>query len=332
MTVHVISVGLSIMESLARPSMCDPLAGARDLVSMISTAGPVRLLADHGIGVRGSDGEAASAWLASALVPEGQPGRDELRAAELGRRCAGAQPGRWPSPVSAELDTFARTTSGGAQLRRSDMVVLISSDSADGLCAGLWNAAALTGGDLRRVRYLAKPGEQLADVRGQAALVRVNGLDAASEEGFRTAMTGLGLLGRQLLDTGGVQGTEPFRFYLSGGFKAAIPYLIGFAEGLRSLDPEREVTAYVLHETTTYGPGTRTVPAPIRLPLRRILPEVIRAHLDGFTDGARRDRPSGTAALLEGYTYERDGRQWRLTAFGECLRALFGPGPEGLVR
>jgi hypothetical protein len=128
-----------------------------------------------------------------------------------------------------------------------------------------------------------------------------------------------------MLGTGGVRPGEPFRFYLSGGFKAAIPYLIGLAEGLRSLDPEREVSAYVLHDTTRS--------APIRVPLRRLLPQVIRAHLAGFDpDGTRSDRPSGTAALLEGYAFERDGRRWRLTAFGEGLRALFGPGPEGLLR
>lgn len=327
MTVHVISVGISILESLASPRECEALGRAPDLVQRIQRASPDQFLT--GQGITGPGGQQASGWLASALTPAGQPGRDERRAAELKRLCAEIQPERWPSELSAELDTFARASAGGARLGRRDIAVLVSSDTAAGLGAGLWNAAALVAeapGDLGRVRYLATADESPGDVRGHAMLVRVDGLDASADEGFRTAMRGLGLLGRHLLDSGAVRPAEPFRFYLSGGFKAAIPYLIGLAEGLRSLDPERDIAAYVLHDTT----GS----APIRLPLRRLLPDVVRAHLAGFSteDGARDDKPSGAAALLEGYAYEPDGRRWRLTPFGEGLSALFGPGPEGLLR
>src|SRR5213079_381353 len=105
------------------------------------------------------------------------------------------------------------------------------------LIGALWNALALTGGDLRRVRYLSQPTTALGDpgrVRGHALMVRVTGMDAGNEPGFRKAMGGLGHLGCHLLGreelgydpphprVTGV--AEEFRVHLSGGFKAAIPY------------------------------------------------------------------------------------------------------------
>ena len=56
--------------------------------------------------------------------------------------------------------------------------------------------------------------------------------DAADETGFRRAMAGLGLLARRIFESGQLVKGEEFRFYLSGGFKAAIPYLIGLAEAV----------------------------------------------------------------------------------------------------
>jgi hypothetical protein len=139
-------------------------------------------------------------------------------------------------------------------------------------------------------------------------------------------MTGLGRFGRNLRDGKEISPGEPFRFYLSGGFKAAIPYFIGLAEGLRSLDPGRDVSAWVLHDTTRS--------AAIRLPLRRLIKGTVQSQLEGFgADGTRRDAP-GSPAVLEGYAYEQDqdGKVWRLTPFGRCLMSLFGVGAEGLRR
>jgi hypothetical protein len=133
-------------------------------------------------------------------------------------------------------------------------------------------------------------------------------------------MRGLGTLGPSLR-YGVARGREPFRCYLSGGFKAAIPYLIGLAEGLRSLPGSGQVDAIVLHEITERDP--------IQLPLRRMEPGMVRDELSGFdADGLGYREPEG---FLEGYAYERFGsRCWQLTAFGEGLRALFGISPEGL--
>jgi hypothetical protein len=280
------------------------------------------LLADRGI----KAGEAASVWLTGATSPPGSASRDEDAARLLSDMCTAVHPEKWPSALSAELDTFARASGPGHSLRDDDVAVLISSDTVTGLTAGLWNAAALTRADLSRIRYLAVPDERPGDTRGHAVLVRVPGLDAGDEAGFAKAMTGLGRLGRNLLNTPDIGAAEPFRFYLSGGFKAAIPYLIGLAEGLRSVDPGRDVSAWVLHDTTRS--------AAIRLPLRRFITGTVQEQLQGFaTDGTRPGKPGGPA-VLEGYAYEQDpgGKMWRLTPFGQGLRSLFGLGSEGLRR
>lgn len=334
MTVHMISVGLSMRDALRDPY--GKLAGERDLIAMIDLHKPFELLPDD------TDHAAASGWLAGALAAEGEPGRNPAAADQLREVCAAVQPNRWPRHMSAEVETFSGVPGTGFPLRADDIAILICSDTPLGLLAGVWNALALTDGQLDRVRYLPDPGSMLASVRGRAVLVRVPGMDAGSPEGFRQAMGGLGLLARHLFRYGKLTKAEEFRFYLSGGFKAAIPYLIGLAEAVRSIDETRlralhaqdavpdqwpyPVQAFVLHETA--GPGA----TPIRLPLRMLVAEAIRAELADFgTDGKLRGELSRD--LLLGYAYEPTGegraKSYAVTAFGEGLRALFGVTPEG---
>lgn len=325
MTVHVISVGVSLDKFFARPS--ELLTDKPALADEIERCEPHHLL--QSLGVVGND--AVSGWLSHTLAPKGTPEHDEAAAevfAELARR---VKPELWPDHSSAEISTFARGEAG-RPLSRRDIAVLISSDTPDGLLAGLWNAVALTGTNAGRVRYVPDTGHPLPDppgLRGKALLVRVHGLDVGDEEGFRTAMRGLGWLGHNLLTKCGIPEDEPFRFYLSGGYKAAIPYLIGLAEGMRSLAPEREVAACVLHEDAKSKV--------IGLPLRWLMDSWVRDELTGFSDldGKHRNKPA-EPQLLNGYAYHYDGgaKCWKLTAFGDGLRALYGmratPGPEGL--
>ena len=319
MTIHVISVGVSLLDGF----LTTPWAYVRQraelgsLADAIASHTPGMLLARNA----GDDSAAASAWLARCLGAEEAPGGAHPREhTELAALTRAVTPAQWPAEVSPELDTFARA-SGAHHLLSRDVAVLIATDTTAGLTAALWNAVALAADDLTRVRYLAEPGALPApNPRGGVLIVRVGGLDARNEQDFRTAMRGLGSLGRNLLEHV-AETHEPFRFYLSGGFKAAIPYLIGLAEGLRSLPAVGPVDALVLHETTKSGA--------IRLPLRRMTPDLIRAELSDFDpEGRRQTKPRG--AFLEGYAYERDGEHWRLTAFGEGLRVLVGLASEGI--
>ncbi len=336
MTVHVISVGLSVLDAFRDPQA--KLAGKSDLVTAIRRQSPQALFAAEGIDDTRYD--AASDWLAGALAAEGEPGRDPEKIRRLDEIAAMVRPEQWPAHFSAEIETLARVPGARRPLPAADIAVLICSDTPRGLLAGVWNALALTGGPAR-VRYLPDPGRRPGQVRGRAVLVRVPGMDAGSPEGFRQAMGGLGLLARHLFASGELAKAEPFRFYLSGGFKAAIPYLIGLAEAVRSIDAKAlhelgagqlmpddgpyPVEAFVLHETA--GPGA----PPIRLPLRRLIASAVRQELTGY-DKSRRRRGKPSPALLDGYAYEVTGRPGReiceLTAFGEGLRELFGVTDE----
>jgi hypothetical protein len=307
MTIYVISVGISIWDNL-RDRRC--LEG--DTARAVARAKPWDLLDQNT--------ERARHWLCGALAPQGSGARDADRACKLAEITERITPHCWPARVSAELDTFNRDPNAGRPLPTTDLAVLVSSDTATGLAAGLWNALALVGGDPNRVRYLDDPSGPAGGLLGHALLVRVPGMDTGTERGFRQAMRGLGSLGHSLRQDKQLR-EQPFRFYLSGGFKAAIPYLIGLAEGLRSLEDAGEVDAFVLHELTESGP--------IRLPLRRIATKLVKDELDGFDASGIRTQAL-EKSFLEGYAYEKDGSKWRLTPFGEGLRTLFGMSPEGV--
>jgi hypothetical protein len=303
--VHIISVGANLVDAMLNRSR-----------SFGSASGPVRdhRPADLLRSRVGDDPQAADTLLrrwfdSSGRVPD-----------ELVRLVQTVQAGRWPAEVSAELMTFDRAA-GSRVLPSEDLAVLLATDTVDGLTAALWNAVALVDGDLGRVRYLSEPRAGLHGPRG-ALVVRVPGLVARHESHLRTAMESLGVLGRQLLAE--ARDTEPFEFYLSGGFKAAIPYLIGLAEGLRSIrDNIDRVTASVLHEET----DGRV----IALPLRRLPIESVQEELKGFDAAGVHPRRPATS-FLEGYAYDRadNNSPWKLTAFGRGLRELFGIPPADL--
>jgi hypothetical protein len=334
-TVHLISVGLSVLRKLRDPYGELP-DGNESLARAIDRWDPKPgELLD-----RRATRQEASDWLEKTLADGDSAAKflDVVKAVQLAR---------WPLSMSAELETFAKgQQSGTFALTGGDIAVLICSDTPDGLLAGLWNAVALTSGDLSRVRYVPDPSHvpdpsrTLGHARGRVVLARVTGMDAG-DAGFRDAMGGLGLLARHLFASGSLTQPEEFRFNLSGGFKAAIPYLIGMAEAVRSIDgtclsdigaghlmPKAgpyPVTAYVEHETA--GPQAQ----PIRLPLRLLDAEAVRYELGEFGKGTRPGLPDG--ALLNGYAYECSGKKGKevctLTAFGQGLRELFGIRAEG---
>jgi hypothetical protein len=315
MTVHVISVGLSVLDNLR-----DPRHALGGMAAAVSAQRPGELLQESGAS---HDKDKASQWLAAALAPPGDAAHNTAAAGRLAAMTQVIRPEKWPSEVSAEIGTYAGMPDARRPLPLADIAVLVCSDTPRGLLAGTWNAAVLTDADLSRIRYLPGPGDWPGPARGCVLQVRVPGLDAGDDRGFGQAMGGLGALGRNLLRSGELCGGEPFRFHLSGGFKAAIPYLIGLAEGLRSVDLSHPVEAIVQHETA--GPGA----APIRLPLRRFIAEQVEQELSGYDSSGTRNGEPG-AALLKGYAYEvsRNGKKCTLTAFGAGLRALFGLGEE----
>jgi len=255
---------------------------------------------------------AAASQLAGWFPPSGFPPQplrdlvDEVR------------PQHWSEKVTAELQTL-HALGALRPLPAQDIAVLVASDTTDGLTAALWNALALTGNpDL--VRFLPDPESPLAPPAGGVLIARIPGLEVSSDSGFRRAMRNLGALGRNLLFSHCPGEDEEFRFCLSGGYKATIPYLIGMAEAMRS--SHSRVTAHIQHEST--------VDSAIRLPLRVLPAEHVRRELDGFdVDGCATAVPYDR--ILEGYAYERDNLGYRLTGFGEGLRILVGDAPRAVT-
>jgi len=308
-TVHLISVGLSASEFLDTPD------GVEDPFGLADTAAAVRVSAPAVW--RGTDPDALSAWLEPRL------GQQRTEDPWFSDAIHQLRPATWPPRFSAEVDSLSR--SGTGVVPRDDLVVLLATDTVPGLVAAVWNALRLAAGDPGRVRYRPSPGHApLGDARGCAVITRVGGLDAGDERGFTEAMGGLGELGRLLRDA--TPRDEPYALHLSGGFKAAIPYLVGLAEAFRSVDPGRDVRAYVLHDTA--APSA----PPIPLPLRRLHAETVRAELIPLAASGRYDmRTPPGGGVLDGYAYEWDGAGYRRTAFGEGLHRLFGFGPESFT-
>lgn len=347
MTVHLISVGRSVLDSLKRP---DDQLTDRGLASAIRNSGAHDLIPASG-GDAGEQARKASDWVAAALAPSdgaassADPPADQ--AAQLTAVAKIVRPDVWPCPFSAELATFGKVLGGACRLPDQDIVILVCSDTSPGLLAGVWNALALTGGDFRRVRYQPDLDDDrpLVPLRDHVVLVRVPHLDARSAEDFREAMGFLGRLAQRLFTSGELGKAEPFDFYLSGGFKAAIPYLIGLAEAVRSVDrvslralgvehlmPDEgtyPAEAFVLHETARDDPGS------IPLPLRFLDMEAVRSELRDF-NAAGHLPGTPSSRLLNGYAYEitkrKDRETCTLTAFGAGLRAFLGAGPEGFNR
>ena len=342
MTVHLISVGKSVIDALEKPREKLKDTSFRQQIANAHLADLMAPEVTHA-----HQGQIASDWLAGALAVPGTAAYDQVKADRLVEAVKKAEPHRWPADFCAEIQTFAGMPGARRPLPAGDIAVLVCSDTPVGLLAGVWNALVLTDGTLSRVLYLADPassGQRLSEARGRVVIARVPGMDAGDEQGFRDAMGALGGLARDLFKHGGLEHAEKFQFCLSGGYKAAIPYLIGMAEAVRSIDEWRlkelgvaglmpedrapyPVDAYVLHEDAPEGRD------PIRLPLRHLIASAVRKELAGFgDDGVRREKGIPGAGVLEGYAYTAKGPSGReiceLTAFGAGLQALLGVPAE----
>ncbi|MFE1080063.1 hypothetical protein [Nocardiopsis alba] len=320
-TVHLITVGVSLFDNLQH-SLTGLRGGAGDRKGLMEYD---KLLAKRVWGARRKlhdpeseqtadlERETQAAWLAEVTAPRAGAVRADLEAL-----LAQIEPARWPAEASAELSSLAahNLPSKHVAVPDRDTAILITSDTGKGLRASLFNAVALAGGDLNRVRYLHEPAEeQIVRERGNIVIARLPHLDVGGEKEFTESMRDLGRIGRgvdRLLEPE----NDVARFHLSGGFKAAMPFLLGLGEALRGLRGPVKVRAFALHEL---APGLRS----IELPLRSLPPKPVNDQLKPFEgSGIVGEPPQG--APLRGFAYDRveNGRTWRLTPFGEALREL----------
>lgn len=341
MTVHIAPVGLSIIVNLAKieklkfveePAGPNPIEQDfpwTELIKQVQASGYLESIYP---GKKPKDVMEAMFETGSAAD---SPERDELQ--EIADRI---NVGEWIRyrGVSAELDTLRQAAIEISSAKkkeeflpsRKDTVFLLATDTDKGIAAAWWNAIALANGDIRRIRYLSDLDENARldkTAIGCIHILRIPGLDAfSSDQAFREPMKIMGRLGRLLVAPPEsmlekvkriIQPREEIRFYLSGGYKATIPYLVALAEWVRSLG--EDVSAWIMHETSR---------KPFQLPLRRLEVRQVRHELKPFyKDGKTKNLETN---FFEGYAYEIRGKEYRLTAFGQGMCELFGIPTESV--
>jgi len=284
MTVHIVPVGLSIQDGLGSsrgsPSDATSRTNARRLLD--------RLIAKFAINRH----RAIAALLATPRT-------------ELFTELSGLL-SPWNAKVSAEVSSLAKCE---PLLDASNGVVLVATDTDEGLMCAALNAIRMKP---TLARYVDSPAA-LHDVLGAVTVVRIPGMDIANTD-FTRAMRHLGELARILHDMSTMQvPPQEFEFHLSGGYKAAMPYFLAVAEGMRSLYNGTRVRANCMHENSD---------ALIRVPLR-FFPDTFRsamiAELTNVCEGLDPDTRG-----LEGYGYEfcQSEVRFELTAIGHGLLSL----------
>lgn len=310
MTIHLVTVGTTVRRYLVERGRPEGLVGGgelRDAEWLRVDRHRPDTVADLFQGLSAGDGDRRS------------------RAAEAVRAGEVAE---WPGDASAESGTISACCDE-ARVRPRDAVVLLLTDTVEGMLSGFWVAAHLleaTNQDaFEDLRFLDDVPTSDVDLdaqafhaRGHVLAVRVRDLQMTHPDDARLAMHRLGLVGRLVHRS--LAEHEDVIVHLSGGYKATLPFLLGIAEGLHSLLPgERgpRVRAVVAHED---GRG-RT----IAVPLRRLDLDAVRRELGGFDANKTRTRPE--PEYLAGYAYDalpgtRGRDRWELTPYGAGLVSL----------
>ncbi|MFB8762224.1 hypothetical protein [Nocardiopsis alba] len=319
MTVYVLPVGVSLFDDLlsGSSSRIEDAVGDQDLGEEIF---------DNRDAISGSTGklgdpQAEADRISEQLIKETS---DQGTAREsLESLIKEIKPEKWPASLSAELSSLASDRGRRHRLEvagNDEMVLLIASDTGKGLRAALFNALAMTEGDLGRVDYLPDAETPLQIAPGRVAIIRLSGLDAQDHDRFLAAMqelSGFGPHFKKLL----AHEKSTCRFHLTGGFRVAMPFLMAFAEALRSLYPG-QVSAHARYEFST-------IERSIELPLSSPRSDDLEGKLDGFQEDGYLEGELPEEGVWAGFAYEKvpdTGRgRWRLTPFGMALRELI-PG------
>ena len=199
--------------------------------------------------------------------------------------------------ISAEVGSLASGTgAAGAppSFDAGDTLVLLSSDSHSGVLAAHLNALAVGRPD---PTYYDDPAELRGEVPS-TVVVRVPRLVPDPAGAFMTDVA-MGFA-QALLWCRRARGCAKVVVHVAGGYKMAIPLLLGIVENLPAAKPERE--AWCKHEL-----GTGAVKLPL-LQLERALCKELEVVHDNREP----------ARTFDGYAYEWQGA-WTLTDLGKAL-------------
>jgi CRISPR-associated protein (Cas_APE2256). len=225
--------------------------------------------------------------------------------------------GKWDPIVSAETSTLRARRPGGPLLTDDDRIVLMASETAEGISAALCVAAIIAVGNTHRIDGIADPEQKMRS--GKVTVVRITGLKPTSLSLGRACEA----MGTVLHNALASDESEKIEVHLTGGYKAALLHMLAMTELAYSRFPER-VSAHYIFERVE-GSRIRGDQA-VRIGLRRFSQRQIEQMHDELMD-ARNGRPIWAPQTFEGYAWEPYGNGTRLTDFGRGYLAVLG-GPH----
>jgi hypothetical protein len=289
-TLHLLPCGVSILRNLRPPNAVTSLAL--------------------------SDVRVMTGWARRELDTTGRDQPDRWAAsfrAEVGPYLDAIRGCQQPVKLSAEV---ASLHSHQPRPDAGDRLVLLASDTAEGVLAALLNAARLAGGVVYHYMPLldsTATGHAVLDGRSGEPLhiLRIPGLLPNSAARFSEAMeyVAVAMVWAARVHRGV---GEDLEVHLGGGYKATIPYLVALAEYVRAAWPP--VWAWCLHEG---DPDDNPAPEPVAISLRRVdlkadLACLSQAHAGELPDDER----------LFDFAYTDVGGRAALTPMGRALSSM----------
>lgn len=284
MTVYLVPCGLSILDWTKSPDDPPWQADPSAVDDFCDAEERWRARTDHDL----------NSWKASVLKKARMAGIAE-----------------WSSRVSAETSTLSARRSGRRLLEDGDRVVLLASDTGDGVGAALCVAGVVAAGDPGAIAGVAVPGEPLR--AGTVTVVRIPGL-RPSGAGLGLAAAGIGTVLRAALDLSGATGKV--EVHLTGGYKAVLLHTLAMTEVAYSLFPD-QVSAHYIFD----GSKGETVP----IGLRRFPKGTIAQMREELSIAKHGDRVAEPHAFQH-LAWVTHGSGSKLTEFGEGYLAVLGGG------
>ncbi|TDC84525.1 hypothetical protein [Actinomadura sp. 7K507] len=252
-----------------------------------------------------------------AWWPEASKDGDEVVAAwarALEQKAVAARLPDWDTRVCAEVNTL---TVRGPQrtpvlLSGGDRIVLLASDTEEGMAAALTSAYIIAGGDTGLIGCVTAPAgdEPALDFPnrlpyGRVTVVRIPRL-APQSSGLRDAVAAIGQVLRAAFDLGG-----SLEVHLTGGFKITLLHTLTMTELIHSRAPIRTSAWYIFDDE-------RGAKGPDRISLRCFPEEHLRAMREELSTVKLKGR------VPVGGSYR--GVAWKETPDGSAVLTDFGHG------
>jgi len=220
----------------------------------------------------------------------------------------------WDPRVSAETSTLRARRPGGPLITDEDRIVLLASDTDEGISAALCVAAVVAAGNPGRIDGIAEPEDELPP--GKATVVRIDGLKPTSLSLGR-ACEAMGTVLHNALATGP---SERIEVHLTGGYKAALLHMLAMTEVAYSRFPSRVSAHYIFEGDGRSATGHDKA---VRIGLRRF-PRGQLIRMREELSYAKRGLPMRGTPMFEGLAWEKYGDRTRLTDFGRGYLAVLG--------